>query len=208
VTPLVLLSGGRALGVGLAANHFHSASDEALVGACRGADEEAWAALVNRYRRLVYSVAIRAGLDEDLAGEVFQRVFAVFVEQLDKIERPDRIRAWLVTTASREARRMRQRQQREPESTDQSRDVPDVALLPDEVLLELEQRHLVRTALSALDERCRDLLVMLFYRPDVPAYSEIAAQLGTTLGSIGPTRARCLDKLRRQLQAAGLDAGR
>ena len=73
------------------------------------------------------------------------------------------------------------------------------------MLLDLEQRHLVRTALESLDDRCRELLRLLFYRPDVPAYSDVATRLRIAEGSIGPTRARCLAKLRRELQAAGLD---
>lgn len=169
-----------------------------------------------RYRRLVYGVAIRTGLDADLAGEAFQRVFALLVEQLERIEQPDRIRAWLVTTARREAMRMRQRQLREPSLTwrssgesdavDVALEPADQALLPDEVVLELEQRQLIRDALASLDPRCRELLRLLFYRRDVPAYAEVAAALGTSEGSIGPTRARCLDKLRRQVEAAGLGA--
>ncbi len=191
------------MGVGLAIDRWQTASDDALIHECRAANEDAWHELVARYRRLVYAIAIRAGLDEDLAGEVFQRTFALLVEQLYRIERPDRIRSWLVTTASREARRMHQRQLREPGSQEADLNTPDRQALPDQVLVELEEQHLVRTTMAQLDERCRALLTLLFYRPDVPPYAEIAAQLGISEGSIGPTRARCLAKLRRELQVAG-----
>jgi RNA polymerase sigma factor (sigma-70 family) len=173
------------------------------VRACRDGDDDAWKVLVNRFRRLVYGIAVHAGLDEDLAGEAFQRTFALLVEQLDRIERPDRIRAWLVTTASRESRRMRQRQVREP-TAEPEPTLADDALLPDEVLLEIEERHVVRNALETLDPRCRELLRLLFYGPEAPPYADVAAQLGTSEGSIGPTRGRCLEKLRRELQAAGI----
>jgi RNA polymerase sigma factor (sigma-70 family) len=77
--------------------------------------------------------------------------------------------------------------------------IPDDAPLPDEVLLKLEEQHRVRTALGGLEERCRKLLTMLFYRSETPSYSEIAVSLGISEGSIGPTRARCLQKMLRLL---------
>jgi RNA polymerase sigma factor (sigma-70 family) len=178
-----------------------------LVRGCRAGQDEAWTVLVNRYRRLVYGVAVRAGLDEDLAGEAFQRVFALLVEQLDRIEQPERIRAWLVTTASREARRMRQRQLREPPLPNLlgiGTEPTDPEPLPDAVLLELEQRQVIRDAFAKLDPRCRELLTLLFLRPGAPAYAELAADLGIPEGSIGPTRARCIEKLRKQLTTTGL----
>ena len=188
-------------------------SDAELVHACRQNDEAAWAVLVSRYRRLVYGIAVHAGLDEHASAEVFQRVFARLVENLDGIEQPHRLRAWLVTTARRESGRVRRREQREPsaQSTPDMYDhavstLPDDAMLPDVIVIDLERRHLVRTSVAALDERCRHLLELLFYRADVPAYADVAAALGTPEGSVGPTRARCLDKLRRMLDTAGYGA--
>jgi len=75
----------------------------------------------------------------------------------------------------------------------------DSALLPEALMLRLEEQHQVRTAVAALDERCRRLLILLFYRPDIAPYAEIATTLGMSEGSIGPTRARCLGKLRHLL---------
>ncbi|HWS56894.1 MAG TPA: hypothetical protein VN228_22340, partial [Pyrinomonadaceae bacterium] len=77
-------------------------------------------------------------------------------------------------------------------------------ILPDEALVQLERQHLVRAALEELDERCAKLLRLLFYRAEPPPYSEIAAALGTTEGSIGPTRARCLKKLLGLVRKRGL----
>ncbi|MDQ3820006.1 MAG: sigma-70 family RNA polymerase sigma factor, partial [Acidobacteriota bacterium] len=76
-------------------------SDRDLVQACRRGDETAWEALVLRYQRLIYTIPRRAGLNEDLAAEVFQEVFATLFEKLDEIESPDRLKAWMVTTAKR-----------------------------------------------------------------------------------------------------------
>lgn len=186
-------------------------SDAELLLACRSGDESAWATLINRYERLIYAIPRRAGLDEDLSAEVFQEVFTTLFEKLDDIEQPERLHAWLVTTARRKtwrhisrtgASRRRTTDHPADDADAEMNALPDNAPLPDEVLIRLEEQHRVRTALSALDERCRTLLSLLFYRSEPPPYAEIAAAIGTTEGSIGPTRARCLQKLLRLLEKA------
>jgi RNA polymerase sigma factor (sigma-70 family) len=180
-------------------------SNEELIRACRRGDGMAWEALIARYQRLVYSIPRRAGLDEDRSAEVFQRVFVKLVEHLDQIEQPARIGAWLATTAQREMWLLSQREgtvqplMDEDNSEDETDQLPDSAPLPDEILLRLEEQHTVRLAVAALDERCRRLLTLLFYRPDPLPYAEVATALEMSEGSIGPTRIRCLQKLRRLL---------
>jgi RNA polymerase sigma factor (sigma-70 family) len=182
-------------------------SDEALIHACRRGDQAAWEQLIERYQRLIYSIPRRAGLDEDQAADVFQRVFAALVQKLDQIEQPERIGAWLTTTARREVWRITRRERFvtsfSSDVEDLAADLPDDMPAPDEMLVRLEEQHKVRTALAALDERCRRLLILLFYRSEPAHYAEIAAALGTSEGSIGPTRARCLQKLRRLLSSLG-----
>jgi RNA polymerase sigma factor (sigma-70 family) len=182
-------------------------SDEALVLACRGGDPNAWAALVDRYQRLIYAIARRAGLDEDQSADVFQRVFAILVEHLDRVENPALVGAWLATTARHEAwrfsRRERAARMSGGDSPSQASDLVDDGSSLDEILMRLEEQHKVRTAVAALDERCRTLLILLFYRSDPPSYAEIATTLGASEGSIGPTRARCLQKLRHLLDEMG-----
>lgn len=185
-------------------------SDEQLLAGCRRGDEGAWEALVRRYQRLIYAIPRRAGLDEDAASEVFQEVFAALLESVEAIEQPSRLQAWLVTTAKRKTWRVvgRSKSSRpfasgEEEGEGEMYDIADEALLPDEALVQLEEQHLVRAALDELEDRCRGLLQMLFYRSEPPPYSEIAAALGTSEGSIGPTRARCLKKLLDVLKKKG-----
>jgi len=186
-------------------------SDERLISACRRGEEEAWQMLIERYQRLIYAIPRRAGLDEDLAAEVFQQVFAILVEKLDRLTQPAQLQAWLVTTAKRETWRVLRRERRGhsaaeagDELADETMSLPDGAPLPDELLSLLEEQHRVRLALGELDERCRQLLMLLFYREEPPAYSEIAAALGIKEGSVGPTRARCLQKMLRLLNNLGL----
>jgi len=182
-------------------------SDLQLVLACRRGDQLAWEKLIRRYQRLIYAIPLRAGLDEDQAAEIFQEVFTTLFQKLNDIDEPERLQAWLVTTARRKTWRTISKAHAGRRS-DASADLPadeaaairDEAPLPDEQLLILEEQHRIRTAVSLLDERCRALLQMLFYRSEPPSYAELAASLGIPEGSIGPTRARCLAKLLRILK--------
>lgn len=180
--------------------------DATLVARCRAGDAAAWAALVRRYQRLVYAIVMRAGLDEHAAADVFQTVFSRLVQHLPRLAQPERLQAWIVTTAKREALLMRRLGQR---TVSMTRDddalgeaiedtLPDDSPLAEEALSELQQFDLLRRAVDRLDERCRDLLLMLFSDADerLP-YDEVAQRLAMPVGSIGPTRARCLGKLRK-----------
>ena len=185
-------------------------SDEELLAGCRRGEESAWEALVARYQRLIYAIPRRAGLDEDAASEIFQDVFAALLESISTIEQPSRLQAWLVTTAKRKtwravgrAKSLRPFADDPEEAGGEMYDIPDERVLPEEELSRLEEQHLVRAALGELDERCRKLIQMLFYAAEPPPYSEIAAALGTSEGSIGPTRARCLKKLLGVLKKRG-----
>ena len=183
-------------------------SDKELLAACRRGEETAWEELVHRYQRLIFTIPRRAGLDEDQAADVFQEVFATLLRKLDDIDDPERLHAWLVTTARRTTWRVISKAQQSVSVDDNSQSLeerlaatPDNAALADEVLLRLEEQHRVRCALTRLDERCQKLLKLLFYESEPLSYAEIAAELGTSEGSIGPTRARCLEKLLRLLES-------
>jgi len=181
-------------------------SDLQLVLACRRGDQLAWERLIRRYQRLIYAIPLRAGLDVDHAAEVFQDVFTTLFQKLNDIEQPEKLQAWLVTTARRKTLHeisKAQVRQHSHVNTDEppyvATSIRDEAPLPDEQLLILEEEHRIRTALSSLDERCRTLLELLFYAAEPPSYADIASSLGVPEGSIGPTRARCLAKLLRML---------
>ncbi len=183
--------------------------DAALVARCRQGDAAAWALLVKRYQRLVYAIVTRAGFDEHGAADVFQTVFSRLVEHLPRLAQPDRLQAWIVTTAKREALRARHVGQRTVSMTRADDDegagiedtLADEAPLAEEALSDLQQLHRLRLGLDGLDARCRDLLLMLFSdEDDRLAYDEVARRLGMPVGSLGPTRSRCLGKLRRRVE--------
>lgn len=184
--------------------------DAALVARCRRGDASAWAALVRRYQRLVYAIVTRAGFDEHGAADVFQTVFSRLVEHLPKLAQPERLQAWIVTTAKREALRAREIGRRTVSMSREEGDespgledtVADEAPLAEEQLSELQQLHRLRQGLDRLDERCRTLLLLVFRdEDDKLGYDEVARRMDMPAGSLGPTRARCLGKLRKLVEA-------
>ena len=184
--------------------------DASLVARCRAGDGTAWEVLVGRYQRLVYTVVRRAGLDEQAAADVFQTVFLRLLQQLPRITEPGRVQAWIVTTAKREAWLQRTRDQRMVSMTVSEADgsfadegeawaVADETPGPDEAMARWQQVMQVQLALQRLDDRCRRLLQTLFGAEEI-GYEEVARRLGVPVGSIGPTRARCLAKLRQSIE--------
>jgi RNA polymerase sigma factor (sigma-70 family) len=187
------------------ANLLPDEGDAALVARCLRGEGAAWSVLVKRYQRLVYAIARRVGLDEHGAADVFQTVFARLVQHLPRLAEPSRLQAWIVTTAKREAllqRKLGQRNlsmTRADDASDEPSewDVADGAPIAEEALSDLQQLNQLRVALDRLDERCRSLLLLLFRDKDEKlSYDEVARRQGIPVGSIGPTRSRCLDKLR------------
>jgi RNA polymerase sigma factor (sigma-70 family) len=186
--------------------------DAALVALCRAGRPEGWRRLVARYQRLVYAVARRGGLDDHGAADVFQTVFTRLHEHLPRIREADRLHAWIVTTAKRETIAMRRRADRHVSIDGDAGEIdsdgpppdepPSEDPLPEALLSDLQQLHRVRLALERIDERCRTLLALLFADEDerLP-YPELAAKVGMPVGSLGPTRGRCLQKLRAAWEA-------
>lgn len=195
----------------MSADDTSTDDDATLVERCRRGDRAAWALLVRRYQRLVYAIVMRAGFDEHAAADVFQTVFSRLVEHLPRLAQPERLQAWIVTTAKREALRAREIGRRTVSMTrDEDDDSPgledtlaDDAPLAEEALSELQQLHRLRAGLDRLDERCRQLLLLVFRDDDERlAYDEVARRMDMPTGSLGPTRARCLGKLRKLVEAS------
>lgn len=179
-------------------------TDEALIAACREGSEAAWHVLVGRYERLVYTVPLRYGFGRSEADDVFQAVWVILLKHLDNLEQPERLSAWLVTTAKRECWQRRRGADFERSTTVD----PEAMLVPDlietdgleNVLGRFEQYQQLERLMGELDERCRQLLYYLYYDPACPSYEEIARYLEMPIGGIGPTRTRCLKKLRELME--------
>jgi RNA polymerase sigma factor (sigma-70 family) len=181
-------------------------SDADLLRACKNGDESAWNAIVERYQRLISTIPRRAGLNEDQTADVFQEVFLTLFQKLDEIEQPEKLRAWLVTTAKFKTWGTVRSQKgfHSPETEEEMENemamLSDKSPLADEVLIELEQQHLIRTAVSKLEERCQKILSMIYLRSVAASYAEVAENVGVSESSVSPLRTRCLDKLAKILK--------
>lgn len=177
--------------------------DARLVERCLSGDARAWDALVTRHERLVHAVGRSWRLSDEDMGDVFQEVFAALVRSLPRLRDARALVRWLSTTSDRVARATALRRRREQALTAGDDAVLERRAADDEPvgadLERLEQQALVRLALAAIDARCRDLLAALYYEDPAPAYAELARRLGVPIGSLGPTRARCMEKLRVRL---------
>ncbi|HEX2805763.1 MAG TPA: sigma-70 family RNA polymerase sigma factor [Kineosporiaceae bacterium] len=174
----------------------------ALVKAAAAGDRQAWGALVDRYVALLWAIALRHGLNESDAADVVQTTWLRLLESIDDIRDPARVGAWLATTAQRAALRCLAQSRRLVLSDDDAVfDGPDRLLAPvDEALLAREQGVAAREALDALPPTWRSLVELLTQDPPV-SYEEICADLGLPIGSIGPTRGRCVRRLRTIVDA-------
>jgi RNA polymerase sigma factor (sigma-70 family) len=168
--------------------------EELLAAAARG-EQLAWNHLVERYGRLVWSVARGFRLSDSDAADVCQTTWLRLVEHMDSIADPDRLAGWLATTARREAIRTLRHGEREilvfDDTDEPDPDQPD----PAHSAVAKDEYRALWTAFIGLSERCQALLRIVAVGP-VDSYADLASTLAMPIGSIGPTKARCLDRLR------------
>jgi RNA polymerase sigma factor (sigma-70 family) len=177
--------------------------DAALLARCREGDPAAWDEVVARYGPLVFSIARSYRLNEADAADVVQITFRILLQSLDRLAPDSRLGYWLGTVARRHTWRHVQRQRRETPEEETTLVARAEALgHPAPSAAESwELSEWLHHGLAQIDARCRALLTRLYLDPAEPAYEEIARELGLPLGSIGPTRARCLGKVRAALAA-------
>lgn len=177
-----------------------------LLRAADEGDAEAWNALVARYNGLVWSVVRSHRLRDADAADATQTTWLRLAEHLGDIRDPERLGAWLATTARHECLRLLRVGQRvvpveEVEMPLEDLDIPG----PDARLLAEERDAGLWRAFARLSASCQSLLRMLVSEPP-PSYEEISAATGMAIGTIGPARGRCLERLRRHLVASGITA--
>lgn len=171
--------------------------------ACQDGDPEAWYALIEKYKNLIFSIPIKFGVPREEATDIFQSVCAELLIHLSGLREPKALPKWLMQTAYHQC--LRWKKQRlaliDDSKTDSISGDPDH--LPDTLLIQIEREQVVREAMAQLPGRCQQMIRMLFYEEEPRPYAEIASQLNLANGSIGFIRGRCLKKLRTVLLEKG-----
>ncbi len=173
-------------------------TDSELIAACMAGDGLAWDALIGRYSNLIYAIPLRFDLSPMVADEIFQQTCVTLLNKLDQLQDKSKLSAWLVTVTRRHCIHAFRQQTAEP--------LPESLLAEgasvEQEIMQWEQRQLVVQTVEQLPDRCRELLTRLFLQASPDSYETLAAEMDIALGSIGATRRRCLDKLRRKLESA------
>ena len=179
---------------------------EDLISAANGGDQAAWGAIVDRFAGLVWSTARAYRLAQSDAADVAQTTWLRLIENLDRINDPERLGAWLATTTRRECLRHIRVQRREVLTDEDTLFEAPSDRRVEQRLINRERNDALRLAFRRISERCQGLLRILA-APEAPSYEEISAALDMPIGAIGPTRARCLEQLRRTPELAGFEIG-
>jgi RNA polymerase sigma factor (sigma-70 family) len=174
------------------------ATNDQLIAAAVAGDQKAWDTLVDRYTGLLWNVTRQYRLSTADASDVVQSTWLRLLENLHRFTDAERLPGWLMTTARREALHVLRRADYPRPSGDFST-IPDEGPAPGEQLLNDEFDVILREALARLGEPCERLLRLLISDPP-PSYAEVAAMLDMKVGSIGPTRQRCLGRLRQLVE--------
>jgi RNA polymerase sigma factor (sigma-70 family) len=178
--------------------------DARLVNECLGGSEEAWRALIFKYKNLIFSIPVKYGFSTDDATDIFQAVCLDLLSQLPQLREVKALPKWIMQITAHKCFHRKQQQQRtevmDPSAKEFQTSTPSRA---QEILQEAEDEQLLRQAMAELPPRCQELVRMLFYDEPVRPYQEIAAKLGIAVGSIGFIRQRCLERLRKRLLEAG-----
>jgi RNA polymerase sigma factor (sigma-70 family) len=180
-------------------------SDEKLIKACLKGDAEAWAALIDKYKNLIYSIPVKFGMYQD-AADIFQAVCVDLMSELRNLREHRALPKWLIQTCYHKCLQHRRTAGRhielEPELAEKPLDNTDPPF-PEQMLVQLEQEQLLRDVVAKMPERCERMIQMLFFETPPRPYDEVAKELGLATGSIGFIRGRCLAQLRSQLEEKG-----
>ena len=185
----------------MAASSYKTRTDPELVSLCLNGDALAWETLIVRYRRLIYSIPTRFGFRAADSADVFQAVCLKLIEHLHEVKDENKLSAWLGTITTRQCLSVMSARYREAATADDDFEDPvDPAKNLEEIRILTEQQQAVRDCVQELPGRCRSLIEMLYFDVRSLSYHEISQEIGMPVASIGPNRARCLEKLKKILQ--------
>ena len=186
------------------AEGYKKLADPELVSRCLEGEAEAWETLIVRYRRLIFSIPNKFGFSPSDCNDVFQTVCVKLIEHLQDLQDESKVSAWLITTTTRHCIHVRSMKHRDVSDEEGMEETPDPSESTEEARVESDREQKVRETMAKMADRCRRLLELLYLDPASPSYAEISEKLKMPVPSIGPTRARCLDKLRTLLRRRGI----
>ena len=178
--------------------------DTRLVKACLSGDEEAWVCLIEKYKALIYSIPIKYGLSEEDASDIFQATCFELLTRLADLQKPRALPKWLMQVSHHESYRWKRSRQRMV-SRDAEQDLPEptTPAVAEALLQQTQEEQKLREAVRLLSPQCRRLVELLFFETPARPYAEVAKELGLARGSIGFTREKCIERLRRHLNKGG-----
>jgi RNA polymerase sigma factor (sigma-70 family) len=178
--------------------------DRRLVAECLNGNDEAWSALIEKYKRLIFSIPVKYGFSTDDSTDIFQAVCLELLSELPKLRKPEALPKWIIQVTAHKCLHGKRRQQRtdvsDPHDAVFEQSTPPRA---EGILREAEEEQMLRQTIADLPARCQELIRMLFFEEPSRPYDEVARTLGIATGSIGFIRQRCLEKLRKGLAEAG-----
>lgn len=180
-----------------------ASSDAYLVAECLKGKEEAWEALIHKYKRLIYSIPLKYGASSEDAADILQSVCVELFCELSKLRKTESLKSWLMVITSRKCFQWHRQKRIELALEDVEQDYPEAVAVPAPEFVEAEKEQCLREGITQLSPRCRELVRLLFYEQPPLPYAEVAQRLGLATGSIGFTRARCLHHLHKMLQGMG-----
>jgi RNA polymerase sigma factor (sigma-70 family) len=179
-------------------------SDTRLTKECLSGSEEAWSILIEKYKALIYSVPVKYGLPQHEAAEVFQATCVELLHRLPELRKPRALPKWLTLVAHHQCYRWKLLQRRlVSRDAEPGLPVPETPAIAENLLQQTQEEQMLREALAGLTPQCRRLIEMLFFETPPRPYAEVAADLGLEPGSIGFTRQKCLQRVRRRLGELG-----
>ena len=183
---------------------YKSFGDPELVALCLGGDAKAWETLIHRYRRLIYSIPVKFNFTSADASDVFQAVCLKLIEHLHELKDETKVSAWLITTTTRQCIHVRAQRIRESGTDEDFQEPAASNVNVEDVQIQSQEQQTIREAVGELPERCQKLLELLYFDITNPSYEVISQAMKMPVASIGPTRARCLEKLRTVLRRKGI----
>ena len=178
-------------------------SDEDLVKACLNGSEDAWDALIEKYRNLVYSVPMKYRMTPEDAADIFQAVWTDLFTELPRLRSPGALKSWLITVAGHKCYQWKRKQAARNVVSEGCPEPADTQATFVDWRQQVEREQILRDAMLGLSDRCREMMRLLFYQQPPLPYKEVGARLGLAEGSIGFIRGRCLSKLRTALERMG-----